>query len=107
VRLGDDISAYIDFKNTLNLQNTDQLLIYLSVPPASAMEYVNLLGQAGLNTSNIKLMLEKPFGTNLESAKEFLNSIDLFYNEKQVYKIDHYLAKQNSQSLIEYRKQIG
>jgi glucose-6-phosphate 1-dehydrogenase len=71
------------------------------------MEYVKLLGEAGLNSSNIKLMLEKPFGTNLESAKEFLNAIDAFYNEQQVYKIDHYLAKQNSQALIEYRKQIG
>jgi glucose-6-phosphate 1-dehydrogenase len=77
------------------------------VPPTNAIEYVKLLGQAGLNTSNIKLMLEKPFGTDLESAQIFLNTIDLFYNEQQVYKIDHYLAKQNSQALIEYRKRIG
>jgi glucose-6-phosphate 1-dehydrogenase len=104
VKLGDDIEDYRKFKSLINLQNNDQLLIYLSVPPTSAMSYVKLLGESGLNTNNIKLMLEKPFGTDLQSAKTFLNVINQFYNEEQVYKIDHYLAKKNSQMLIEYRK---
>jgi glucose-6-phosphate 1-dehydrogenase len=104
IKLSDNLQDYIDFKNKLNLSNEDQLLIYLSVPPTSALQYVEFLGNAGLNGNNVKLMLEKPFGTDYASANNFLSIIAKFYREEQVYKIDHYLAKRNAQALLEFRK---
>jgi glucose-6-phosphate 1-dehydrogenase len=103
VKLSDDINEYIEFKKKLNLKDTDQLLIYLSVPPTSAMLYVELLGKIGLNEKNVKLMLEKPFGTNLATANEFLNVVNKYFNERQVYKIDHYLAKANAQAITQFK----
>jgi glucose-6-phosphate 1-dehydrogenase len=103
--LDSDLEDYIAFKNNLNLKKEDQLLIYLSVPPANALKYVEFLGKAGLNSNNVKLMLEKPFGVDYDSANNFLKIIDTYYNENQVYKIDHYLAKANAQKLINiYRR---
>jgi glucose-6-phosphate 1-dehydrogenase len=103
IKLADNLQDYIDFKNKLNLTENDQLIIYLSVPPTSALQYVELLGKSNLNGDNVKLMLEKPFGIDLDSANHFLSVINQFFKEEQVYKIDHYLAKRNSQALMEFR----
>jgi glucose-6-phosphate 1-dehydrogenase len=103
--LDENFDDYLKLKNKIKLNSKDQLLIYLSVPPTNALKYVELLGKAKFNTKNIKLLLEKPFGTDYKSAKDFLTIIDKYYDEKQVYKIDHYLAKANAQALInDYRK---
>ncbi|MDR0857292.1 MAG: hypothetical protein LBM76_02825 [Mycoplasmataceae bacterium] len=106
IKLSDKLADYISFKESIKLDSNSQLLIYLSVPPTSACDYVEWLGKAGLNTKNVKLLLEKPFGTDYESASTFLESIDKYYKEDQVYKVDHYLAKKNAQLLIEFRKHM-
>ncbi|GMO15545.1 MAG: glucose-6-phosphate dehydrogenase [Mycoplasmoidaceae bacterium] len=103
LKLSDNLSEYEEFKKKLNLSRNEELIIYLSVPPANAIDYVNLLGRAKLNMGNVKLMIEKPFGTDLDSAKEFLSVIDKYYYEEQVYKIDHYLGKSSALQLLEYR----
>lgn len=94
---------YLGLKKDINLQNDDHLIIYLSVPPDAALEIVELLGKAGLNTQNVKLMIEKPFGSDFDSAKEFLDSMTRYYNESQIYRIDHYLAKEMAQNLAAIR----
>jgi glucose-6-phosphate 1-dehydrogenase len=53
---------YIKFKNFLNIDKETEVLIYLSVPPTSSLEYVEMLGKNNLNSNNIKLLIEKPFG---------------------------------------------
>lgn len=94
---------YLKLKQELNLKDEDNIVVYLSVPPEAALEIVEFLGKAGLNGANIKLMIEKPFGSDFNSAKAFLDSMAQFYNEGQIYRIDHYLAKKMAQDLVAAR----
>jgi glucose-6-phosphate 1-dehydrogenase len=98
-----DLSDYKRLKSAIALGKDEQLLLYLSVPPGASAQIVELLGQAGLNTSSTKLLLEKPFGVDLESAKQMINHVAKYYDETQVYRIDHYLAKEMTQNIIAFR----
>jgi len=83
-------------------------LFYLSTPPEVYPDIVEQLGRAGLarpNTPNswVRIIIEKPFGRDLASAKE-LNKIVLnVFEEKQIYRIDHYLGKDTVQNLLVLR----
>lgn len=94
---------YERLKGEIGLAEGDQLLIYLSVPPAASGQIVQLLGGAGLNDDRVKLMLEKPFGTDLESAKRMAEQIGAWFDDEQVYRIDHYLAKEMAQNIVAFR----
>ncbi|MBI2588750.1 glucose-6-phosphate dehydrogenase (NADP(+)) [Candidatus Saccharibacteria bacterium] len=76
-----------------------QIIFYFAVPPAAVLPIIRHLGKAGLNGDHTKLLLEKPFGTDWNSAKELIDQIDKHYSEDQVYRIDHYLAKQMAQNI--------
>jgi glucose-6-phosphate 1-dehydrogenase len=83
-------------------------LFYLSTPPEVYPGIVEQLGRAGLaHASNpnswVRIIIEKPFGRDLATAKE-LNKIVLnVFEEKQVYRIDHYLGKDTVQNLLVLR----
>ncbi|HXM97235.1 MAG TPA: glucose-6-phosphate dehydrogenase [Candidatus Dormibacteraeota bacterium] len=83
-------------------------LFYLSTPPEVYQSIVEQLGRAGLAkptsaNSWVRIIIEKPFGRDLASAKE-LNEIVLnVFEEKQVYRIDHYLGKDTVQNLLVLR----
>jgi glucose-6-phosphate 1-dehydrogenase len=98
-----DLDDYVRLKELLCLKDDEQAIMYLSVPPIASGQIVELLGQSGLNTPNIKIMLEKPFGTNLESARRMVNHVAQHYDESQIYRIDHYLAKEMSQNIVAFR----
>jgi len=81
-----------------------QRLFYLSVPPQVSQPIVALLGSSGLAAvPRTKLLLEKPFGTDLPSAQELVVQTKKHFSEDQVYRIDHYLAKEMAQNLIVFR----
>jgi glucose-6-phosphate 1-dehydrogenase len=94
---------YDRLREYIDLQDDEQAIFYLSVPPSSSTQIVELLGQAGLNGDNVKLMLEKPFGTDLASAKAMIEHVSQYYQEAQVYRIDHYLAKEMAQNILIFR----
>lgn len=94
---------YMRLKQYLELGDSEQLLVYLSVPPQAAAQIVDFLGAAGLNTSNVKLLFEKPFGVDLASAEEVIGRTARFYDETQIYRIDHYLAKEMAQNIVALR----
>lgn len=98
-----DESAYGRLKDYLALAPDEQALIYLSVPPSAAAQIVDLLSQANLNTPNIKLLFEKPFGFDLSSAQDLIRRIAQSYDETQVYRIDHYMAKEVAAEVIRFR----
>jgi len=82
-----------------------QFLFYLSVPPNVSKSIIKLIGKSGLSErENTKLLLEKPFGTDLNSATELVGYINTYFKEKQVYRIDHYLAKETAQNIIVFRE---
>lgn len=95
-------SDYVRLKQHVDEPDT-QVLFYLSVPPSATTQIVTLLGQASLNGKNIKLLLEKPFGFDIESAKVMTQHISQYFDDDQVYRIDHYLAKEMAQNLVVIR----
>jgi glucose-6-phosphate 1-dehydrogenase len=82
-----------------------QRLFYLSIPPQIAQPVVELLGEAGIADSpDTKLLLEKPFGVDLGSAQELIEQATRYFKEEQIYRIDHYMAKEMAQNLIVFRQ---
>lgn len=98
-----DMNEYERLRDEIALADDEQLLIYLSVPPSASGHIVQFLGKAGINTSRVKLMLEKPFGTDLESARHMAEQIGEYYDDTAVYRIDHYLAKGMAQNIVAFR----
>ncbi len=100
---------YSKLKNKLEEIEKDfgsptQFLFYLSIPPSVSKGIIELIGKSGLaKRGNSKLLLEKPFGINLESATYLVSHINKFWDENQVYRIDHYLAKEIAQNIIVFR----
>ncbi|MCA9327305.1 hypothetical protein KDA14_02130 [Candidatus Saccharibacteria bacterium] len=99
----DNVDDYHNLNNFIDQQEGEQVLFYLSVPPESTAKIVENLGAAGLNRPGNKLLLEKPFGTDLASAQAMIDSTATHFNEEQVYRIDHYLAKEMAQNIVTFR----
>ena len=89
-----EASDYQKLKTHLEAGNVDQTLFYLSVPPGASADIVDFLGMAGLNSPEYKILFEKPFGFDLASAKEFIARTGRYFSEDQLYRIDHYMAKE-------------
>lgn len=98
-----NLEDYTRLKEFINLADDEQLILYLSVPPGASAQIVELLGQAGLNMPTAKLLLEKPFGVDLLSARQMIDHVAKYYDESQIYRIDHYLAKEMTQNIIAFR----
>ncbi len=79
-----------------------QLLHFLSVPPAAAPSIVRELGANGLH-ENARIIMEKPFGTDLESARALNEEIHSVFAENQVFRIDHFLGKEAVQNILALR----
>ncbi len=79
------------------------VLVYLSVPPLAVTQITRFLGKAGFSASNVKLLLEKPFGVDSISAREMVDELTQYFDELNVYRIDHYLAKEMAQNIVAFR----
>jgi glucose-6-phosphate 1-dehydrogenase len=77
-------------------------LVYLSVPPSAMQGMVAMLGREGL-TERARLVLEKPFGTDLKTAKELDASLKEVATEDQIFRIDHFLGKEAVQNILALR----
>jgi glucose-6-phosphate 1-dehydrogenase len=77
----------------------------LALPPAAFPAAVTGLGRAGLNRGPgwTRLVVEKPFGSDLSSARDLNALIHAHFEEQQVYRIDHYLGKDTVQNLLSFR----
>jgi len=79
-----------------------QRLHYVSVPPAAALEVVHMLAEAGL-VERSRIVMEKPFGTDLASARRLNTSLHEVFSERQIYRIDHFLGKEAAQNILAFR----
>jgi glucose-6-phosphate 1-dehydrogenase len=86
------------------------LVHYLSVPPFLYTTIVEHLAPAGLactkklpSKKHIKLVIEKPFGRDLQSSMGLNNKIHQCFEESQIYRIDHYLGKETIQNILMFR----
>jgi glucose-6-phosphate 1-dehydrogenase len=84
--------------------STTQYLYYLSLPPQISGPVVQQLGLHCLASTDSKLLLEKPFGTDMASAKELIEQTRSHFAEDQLYRIDHYMAKEMAQNLVVFRE---
>jgi glucose-6-phosphate 1-dehydrogenase len=77
----------------------------MAVPPNAFAKAVLGLGEAGLNDSAgwTRLVVEKPFGQDHASAKELNSLVHKYFDESQIYRIDHFLGKETVQNLLVFR----
>jgi len=83
-------------------------LFYMATPPSLFPVIAKKLGEAGLNRGGVRgafsrLIIEKPFGYDLTSARALNRTIHNVFNERSVYRIDHYLGKETVQNLLALR----
>ncbi len=84
-------------------------LFYLALPPTLYMPVARMIGQADLasegerNNGWVRLVVEKPFGRDLASAVELDRGIHEYFKEHQIFRIDHYLAKETVQNVLMFR----
>ncbi len=106
---------YLVLKDRLKTLETEfgivsNYIFYLSTPPSLYEVIPKYLSEAGLSKSpdNFRrLIVEKPFGTDLDSAKKLNVNLLNYFNEEQVYRIDHYLGKETVQNLLVTRFSNG
>jgi glucose-6-phosphate 1-dehydrogenase len=106
-------SSYENLKSELEKLEANEKclgnrLYYLATPPIFYECIVEQLGKHGLNVPKNKndwtrLIVEKPFGHDLESAVKLNQKIGSIFSENQIYRIDHYLGKETVQNLLVFR----
>jgi glucose-6-phosphate 1-dehydrogenase len=77
-------------------------LHYLSVPPSAALPVVRMLGEAEL-VERSRIVMEKPFGTDLASARVLNAKLHEVFDESQIFRIDHFLGKEPAQNILAFR----
>ena len=107
-----DTAAYVSGLRELlpKLEHTHRTngtrIFYLAVPPSIFEDIIRNLGKAGLakeEDGSSRIVLEKPFGRDLLSARHLEGALHEHFAEHQVYRIDHYLAKETVQNILMFR----
>ncbi|HTR93550.1 MAG TPA: glucose-6-phosphate dehydrogenase [Trebonia sp.] len=78
-------------------------LFHLAVPPAAFGSVVTMLGSSGLANEHSRVIIEKPFGTDLESSKKLNDTVHAVFDESQVFRIDHFLGKESVDNVLAFR----
>ena len=77
-------------------------LYHLAVPPAAFTSVVSELGRSGL-AQGARVIIEKPFGTDLESARALNRALHAVFDESQIFRIDHFLGKESVDNILAFR----
>jgi glucose-6-phosphate 1-dehydrogenase len=85
-----------------SLEGESRRLHYLSVPPSAALPVVRMLGEAKL-VERSRIIMEKPFGLDLDSAVSLNKSLHEVFAEDQIFRIDHFLGKEPAQNILAFR----
>jgi glucose-6-phosphate 1-dehydrogenase len=81
----------------------DEVVLYLATSPYLFPQVCEQLGRAGLNGPQVRVVLEKPLGHDLQSAQEINRVVRSVFSERQAFRIDHYLGKPSVQNLMALR----
>lgn len=103
-----DLNTPSDYQKLWNerlAQPDTQIVVYLAVPPLSIPMIVEHLGTAGFRRSNVKLLIEKPFGVDEQTAEQLFHGVCTAFDETQLYFIDHYLGKRVARDIVGFREQ--
>jgi glucose-6-phosphate 1-dehydrogenase len=105
----DDPAVYQRIAGTIHEIGSEGVLYYLAIPPSAYATVVEQLGAAKLSGLTApqgawrRIIIEKPFGTDLASARELNQIVHRHFDEEQVFRIDHYLGKETVQNLMVFR----
>jgi glucose-6-phosphate 1-dehydrogenase len=77
-------------------------LYHLAIPPVAFTSMVGMLGESGLNRG-ARVIIEKPFGTDLASARKLDQAVHAVFDESQVFRIDHFLGKESVDNVLAFR----
>ncbi|MDH4225994.1 MAG: glucose-6-phosphate dehydrogenase, partial [Deltaproteobacteria bacterium] len=107
-----DLDAYAKLKDRLDEIDSKfsipaNRLFYLATPPSAYPDIIKNLGASGLVKRTLdpftRIIVEKPFGRDLESAQVLNRQLKQVFREAQVFRIDHYLGKENVQNMLVFR----
>lgn len=116
-RTGIDDTAFNAFAQRLRFVTLDQnddlsplregltqreRIVYLAVPPSAFQPLITAVGDAGL-AKGTRIIIEKPFGHDLQSARALNDALHKVVPEQQIYRIDHYMGKETVQNLLVFR----
>jgi glucose-6-phosphate 1-dehydrogenase len=103
----DDPALYQTLARRIDDMGGEGTLFYLAIPPSVYATVAERLGAAGLNkpagTGWRRIVVEKPFGTDLSSARALNATLHRHFDEEQIFRIDHYLGKETVQNLLVFR----
>lgn len=96
-------AGYQALADWVDQAQADAVVIYLATAPGLFTQIAKGVAGVGLNTDRVRIVLEKPLGRNLESARQINESVREDFAEHQIFRIDHYLGKQSVQNLMALR----
>jgi glucose-6-phosphate 1-dehydrogenase len=107
----DDDTGYVALKALLDQFDRDagtrgNRLFYLATAPDYFADIVHRLGAHGMAKPEVgaaRVIIEKPFGHDLESARELNDDVNTVFSENQIFRIDHYLGKETVQNVLVFR----
>ena len=80
----------------------ERIVIFMALPPKAYADTARILFEDGFG-DNVTLVVEKPFGYDYESAKVLNSALTTYFKEEQIFRIDHYLAKEAVQNILVFR----
>jgi glucose-6-phosphate 1-dehydrogenase len=98
---GRDLAGAIEAAES-EIDAEGERLVYLSVPPNAMRNMVGMLGESGI-AERCSLVVEKPFGYDLKSARELNAALHEVLDESAIYRIDHFLGKEAAQNILALR----
>jgi len=98
-----DVATYQVLASTLRMDPAVTLVYYLATPPHLFAQICDNLAKVGLATPQSRVVLEKPLGRDLASARQINREVGKVFSESQIYRIDHYLGKETVQNLLALR----
>lgn len=102
----DDPDGYKRLRAVLDEHQIKNVMFYLATPPESYAEIISKIGLTGCvcNCEGwVRMVIEKPYGEDFESARALDDAVHKVFNEDQVYRIDHYLGKETVQNILVFR----
>jgi glucose-6-phosphate 1-dehydrogenase len=94
---------YAGLKQWIDERGAETVVLYLATSPHLFTQICSQLGAVGLNGPRVRVVLEKPLGHDLASAQEINTVVRSVFNERQAFRIDHYLGKPSVQNLMALR----